>query len=410
MIRLVLCLTALLALWPASTIAQEGLFSPRIIVNGRAVTQFEFEQRLLMLQLFRAPGDLEEEARNGLIDDRLKMAAGAALGIAVTPDGILAGMNEFAGRANLTAEEFITALGQAGVSAETFRDFVEAGLLWREVIRARFVGRVTISEAEIDRAIAATTRSASVRVLLSEIIIPAPPGGEGSALALARRIRAETRSEADFARAARQYSASGTAGRGGRMDWVTLGDLPAALAPVVLGLGPGGVSEPLQVPDAVAIFQLRAIEQGPPVEATTTSVDYARVNLTYAADPVAEANRLRTGADTCNDLNGLVPEEPEPLIVREALPVGQIPGDIALELARLDPGEAAPMLRGGVPVLVMLCSRTPILDTPIDRGVVAENLLNQRLNALADGFLEELRADAIITEPGQAPPSDATGN
>lgn len=412
MLRLAACLSALLlAVAPAAPVlAQEGLFAPRFLVNGGAVTQYEYEQRVLMLTLFRIPGNIEEEARNGLIDDRLRMAAGDMLGIAVTPEGLQAGMEEFAGRANLSAEEFLAALGQAGVEPETFRDFVEAGLLWREVVRARFVGRVTISEAEIDRAIAATTQSANVRVLLSEIILPAPPGGEGAALALANRLRGEITSEGAFASAARRLSASPSAGRGGRLDWMPLAQMPAALAPLVLGLAPGEVSEPLQIPNAVALFQLRAIEESAPVEAETTSLDYALVTLGYAGDAVAEAERLSQEADSCNDLNALVPEEPESLILRETRPVAEVAGDIALELARLDVGEGAPILRGGMPAWVMLCARTPILDTPIDRETVRSNLLNQRLGALADGFLEELRADAIITEPGLALPSleDAT--
>ena len=36
------------------------------------------------------------------------------------------------------ATAFVTALGQNGVDAETFRDFVSAGLAWREYSRARF--------------------------------------------------------------------------------------------------------------------------------------------------------------------------------------------------------------------------------------------------------------------------------
>ncbi len=410
MLRL-LSILALLVAVPQPSPAQDGMFAPRIVVNGRAITQYEYDQRYLMLQLFRVPGDIEQEATTGLIDDRIRMAAGKSLGLSVTAEGLQAGMEEFASRANLSAEAFLKALGEAGVAPETFRDFVEAGLLWREVVRVRFVGRVTISDREIDRAIAATTQSANVRVLLSEIILPAPPGGESAAMALARRLKGEITTEGAFAAAARSRSASPSAGRGGRLDWTPLADLPAVLAPVVLGLAPGEVSDPIQLPNAVALFQLRAIEEGAPVEAQTTQLDYAVAVLTYAADPVAEAQRLTLEADTCNDLNALVPAAvPEAGLRREVQPIGGVPGDIALELARLDPGEGAPMLRSGTPVWVMLCARLPLLETPVDRNAMRENLLNQRLSALADGFLEELRADAIISEPGLALPSEDAGN
>ncbi|MDZ4136984.1 MAG: SurA N-terminal domain-containing protein, partial [Paracoccaceae bacterium] len=129
--------------------AQQSPFEPRMIINERAITNFEVTQRRLMLQLFRAPGDLEQEALNGLIEDRLRMQAAGALGLKATPEQVTAGMEEFAGRAQMNAEQFTTALGQAGVSAQTFRDFVEAGLIWREVVRARFLPRTQITEAEI---------------------------------------------------------------------------------------------------------------------------------------------------------------------------------------------------------------------------------------------------------------------
>ena len=45
-------------------------------------------------------------------------------------------MDEFASRAQLSADEFITALGQRGVAPETFRDFIAAGVGWRDLIRA----------------------------------------------------------------------------------------------------------------------------------------------------------------------------------------------------------------------------------------------------------------------------------
>jgi peptidyl-prolyl cis-trans isomerase SurA len=46
----------------------------------------------------------------------------------------------------------------------------------------------------------------------------------------------------------------------------------------------------------------------------------------------------------------------------------------------------------------MLCSRGPAPDLEPEREVVREQLLNQRLSALADIYLEELRSEAIITE------------
>ena len=182
---LALPLVALVPVAPAQ--AQEGLFSPRVFVNGRAVTRFEHDQRRRFLELLRAPGDPDELAEVALIEDRLRMDAADALGLALTEEQLRAGMEEFAARANLSADEFVTALGQGGVAAETFRDFVEAGLVWREVIRARFGPSIQISDAEIDRALALSSqRGLSARVLVSERVVQAPRAMARASARLAR--------------------------------------------------------------------------------------------------------------------------------------------------------------------------------------------------------------------------------
>ncbi|HMO08291.1 MAG TPA: peptidylprolyl isomerase [Paracoccaceae bacterium] len=391
-----LCLLATALILPAPVLAQ-GLFSPRATVNGQAVTTFEFEQRLLMLTLFGTPGDREAEALEGLIDDRLRKGAADALGIAVTPEQIMAGMEEFASRANLTAEEFTAALNGAGVATETFRDFVESGLLWREVVRARFLPRVTISAAEIDRALArGEGQSDAARVLLSEIVLPAPAGTEGRALTLAQNIRAETQGEEAFATAARRYSAAPTATRGGTLNWTPTEALPPAVASAVTGLAPGQVSQPVRLDGVVALFLLRGIERG----GAASAVEYAQFFLPEGPQALAEAERIRDRVDTCDDLYGVARGLPPERLVRETLPIAQVPQDIGMELARLDANEVSTALvRGGARVVLMLCGRDLQAIESISRDAVREQLLNQRLSSLADGLLEELRADAIITQP-----------
>jgi len=127
-------------------LAQGGTFAPAFTVNGSIVTNFEYDQRRQFLTLLRAPGDIDQAARAALIEDRLRLDAAEQLGITITADQVKAGMEEFASRANLTAEQFVEALKQGGVEAETFRDFVSAGLIWREVVRAKFGGTVVIAK------------------------------------------------------------------------------------------------------------------------------------------------------------------------------------------------------------------------------------------------------------------------
>ena len=93
----------------------ESLFSPAITVNDRVITKYEIQQRAQMLRLLRAPGDPEKLAPEQLIEERLKMDAAQVEGLSVTEEGIQAGMEEFASRANMNSEQFIRAIEAGGV-------------------------------------------------------------------------------------------------------------------------------------------------------------------------------------------------------------------------------------------------------------------------------------------------------
>lgn len=378
----------------------QGLFSPAIKVNDQVITNYELNQRTLFLQVLRAPGDPRDSARKQLVEDRLKLDAAQAAGVTVSKQDIADGMTEFAARADLSAEEFIAEMGKAGIEVETFRDFVQAGLAWREVLRARYAGRVQISEAEVDRALSSQGGGSSVRVLLSEIIMPSDPGNAQQVQARAAEISQYT-SEAQFAAAARKYSATPTRGRGGKLPWQKLEDLPPPLRPRVLALAPGEVTDPLPLPNAVALFQMRAIEETEYSPPSYAAIEYAAYYMPggRSEQTLAKAERLKAHVDRCDDLYGVAKGQPEEVLDRDALPPEDIPTDIALELARLDPGEVSTTLtrsNGETLVFLMLCGRSPAIEEAPDREAVMTGLRNRRLESLSNSFLEQLRADARI--------------
>lgn len=375
----------------------QDLFAPRLYVNDRVITEYEVAQRAMFLQVLRAPGNLEEEALKALIEDRLRQTESERLGLKLTDEQVKAGMEEFASRANLTAEGLIAELDKVGISAETYRDFVAAGLLWREAVRARFLGQVPVSDADVDRALEASARPRALRVLASELVIPLEPGNEPAGLDLANRLAQEITSEGAFAAAASQYSAAPTAARGGRLDWVPLANLPPAIGQAILALGPGEVSDPVQVPGAVVLFQLRDVARDTAAEPIAVTVEYADFLI---PDDAAEIARLRAEVDVCKDLYGQASGLPEDRLTVSKLPMSEVPGDVALELARLDPGEASVALtRSGFRRFLMLCGREATLETPLTRDQVRERVINQKLEGLAAGYLQELRSAAILREP-----------
>ena len=389
-----------LAFFPMAAQSQ-NLFAPVLRINARIVTAYELDQRERMLEVLRAPGNPQEVAREQLIDDRLRLQAADLAGIVPTEEEVLDGMTEFAGRADLTLEQFIAALDENGVAPQTFRDFVRAGLSWRLLVQSRFSGRSGASEDEIDRALGASGGS-NVRVLLSEIIMPAPPQEAEIVRERAARI-SEITSIAEFSSEARQYSATATRGDGGRLPWQNIDDLPPVLRPLVLALAPGEVTDPLPIPDAIALFQLRAIEETGFTAPRYAAIEYAAYYLPGGRSDatLAQARVLASRVDRCDDLFGVAQGQPEEVLERQTLPPSEIPADVVFELSKLDPGEVSTALtrsNGQTLMFLMLCGRTAELNEDVDRDQFGVGLRNQRLQSLAESYLAQLKAEARIIE------------
>lgn len=426
MLTLCLGLLALLGAPLAGPAGAASPFAPAILVNDSAITRYELAQRAAFLRALGRSGTLEEVAREELIDDRLRLQAAEALGVLPGAAEIEAGMAEFAGRANLETGALLDQLAAEGVAPETFRDFVTAGLAWREVVGARFGPRTQVSEAEIDRALALISGPSEARVLMSEIILPADtPRRMAEAEARARQIVETVRTEAGFAEAARTFSVSASRLRGGRLDWVNLGSLPAPVASLVLTLAPGEVSAPVRLSGAIALFQLRGLEETGPLLPPDRLLDYARLVLPGASPEAAE--KIRARLDTCGDLYGVARGLPEGALARQTRAPGALEPALAQGLAGLDPNET--LVRGTeAPAIVMLCARNPLPEpeagaegeaasTPApapapapaaataeatprpDRGAIRRQLVAARLEAYSESYLAELRADAIIRTP-----------
>ena len=379
----------------------QNLFAPAITVNGKVITNYELQQRTLFLQLLRAPGVAEELARDALVEERLKQQVIEDAGIKVGPEEVEAGIEEFATRTDLSAEQFVEALNQGGVSRETLRDFVEIGILWREYMRARFLAQARPSEDEIDRALG-RSGSGGVQVLLSEVIIPITQQTLAQTEQLAEQISATTTAEA-FAAAARQYSASESRLNGGDLDWMSLTNLPAGLQPIFLAMKTGENTAPIPLPNAVAIFRMRGIRETSVPAPRYASIDYATYYIAggRTAEALAVAQSVRNRIDTCDDLFGIAKGQPPEVLERSTKKPGEIPRDIALELAKLDVDEISTALttKGGKNLIfLMLCGRTNATAEDATREEVAQVLTQQRLEVLASSLLDQLEADALIID------------
>ena len=392
--------TTMALMSPTFAVAQ---FAPVIVINDAVVSEFEIDQREAMLRVFRTPGDLQQVARDQLIEDRLKLEALNAAGLRITPEGLRGAMGEFSARENMDVDQFIAVLGQAGVAEETFRDFVRVNVSWRDYIRSRFGDRAQVSEAEIDQALGQSSGSAGIEILLNEIIIAAPPPRAASALATAQRI-AQLTSTSAFEAEARRVSALPSRTRGGRLDWLPITNYPAGLRGLLLDLAPGQVTAPIPITDGVALFQMRGLREVNQVAPEPAAIEYAAFYIAGGLTDRAlrEAQSIDNRVDTCDDLYSVAQGLPEDRLQRDVLPPADIPTDVAMILATLDTGETNYSLtraNGETLLFLMMCGRTPVLGEGVDRETVRNQLRSQRLATYADALLADLRAAATISFP-----------
>jgi len=379
----------------------QNLFAPVAQVNDSVVTAYELQQRVQLMSVLGG-GVTEKVALDALIDERLKVDAAKRANINPDDKAIAQSINDFASRGSLAPEQFLSLLNKNGVSSQTFRDFVVSGLAWRDYARARFVSRINVSEADIDRALRDNGPSGGLLVSMSEIFLPARTDAErATSERLAKQIAANP-SIAAFAAAAREYSVAPSGkDKSGRMTPTPLGNLPGPLRAAATTLKPGEITAPLSTGNAIGIFQLRGLSEIDTPTPRATSIEYAAY---YIAGGRSEAGlkaaaKLRARVDTCDDLYGVAKTLPESVLDVDSLPMNEIPSDVAKELAQLDPGESSVALtrsNGETLVFLMLCERNFEKSASADRETVKAGLQSARIAAMAESHLAELRADATI--------------
>ena len=398
---LALAAVCMLAIGSGQDAKAQGQLAPVISVDDQVITQYELTQRTRLLEVFRTPGNLTEAARNGLIEDRLKQQEMDRFGLSISDETLQQALDDFAGRANLTLPQFTQVLSQNGVDISTLRDFVQVGILWRDFVRARFRGEVVITDADIERAIAQQGNNRSqLEVLLSEIIIAAPPDRAARAQAVANQI-ARLRSFSEFEAAARQVSALPSRENGGRLGWLPIDNYPPQLRGLLLDLAPGEVTEPIAIPNGIALFQKRGQREALRPAQAPVSIAYAAYYIPGGRSDASlrQAAKVRDQVDTCDDLYGVARNQPAEILDRITLAPSEISNDVALELARLDPGETSFNLTrddGETLVFLMLCKRNSAGADTTNPEAVRGQIRSQRLTALADALLEDLRASAVI--------------
>ena len=367
------------------------LLAAKIQVNNSVITQFELDQRAKFLEAIKFTGNHSELAQTQLIEERLKQSEAQKLNISASDFEIEDALKRFASRANLTVKEFNKELKRLEIYPDTFRSYVETEVIWQKLVNKKFGVQSSVSNLQLQRAKSISKFEDTIQVLLTEIIIPFSKDDRSEKENLANLLK-QIKSTEEFSNAAQKYSKAPTATVGGRVKWQNFDRLPGIIKPLILGLSPGQVTEPIMLTKAIALFQLRDIREIKTDRTQLELLDFIKVksDLKYLLF-------VQDNFNNCSDLNPIIGGQTEVTLTRKKLLSDEIPNTLVPVLDNLDQNESEIIVADGQSQLVIMCERNNQLNSTAQTLEQDKNVLQtNRLKHLARSFLETLKDNARI--------------
>ncbi|HJW45312.1 MAG TPA: peptidylprolyl isomerase [Lysobacter sp.] len=193
---------------------------------------------------------LERQVMERLLLMKLQLARAEQTGVRVTDQEVDSAIANIAQQNNVTLDQLRQQLERDGGTYEDFRNSVRDELIIQR-LRQRFAqSRISVSEPEIDAAMAAQ-KNAGVQFHLAHILVALPEGATPEQIETAKK-KVEgvqgliDRGEMDFSAAAVRYSDSPNALEGGDLGWRSIDEIPTAFGALIKNMKPGEVSAPLR--------------------------------------------------------------------------------------------------------------------------------------------------------------------
>ncbi|MCK4862465.1 MAG: peptidylprolyl isomerase, partial [Rhodobacteraceae bacterium] len=283
----VLTLTLVIFAW-APVAHAANPYSAAYAVNDSIITHFDISERVKLLRALGAQSrNIQQDAIDQLIDDRLKIRAAGTFGMAISEASLTRGLAGIAASQNTTTDALWAKARARGVSRQAFDDYYSAQLIWRELVQRRFRQAADPTSVEMDNAINVAAAVTQQTILLAEIALPFAERGEAATVAFAERLARDLNNGASFESAVQNFSRSQTAANGGQIGWLAPERLPAAISAKVAGLSSGQVSDPIRVSSGIIILKVLASRTVSSALQKTVSVEYAVLDFSGQSGAVS---------------------------------------------------------------------------------------------------------------------------
>lgn len=236
---------------------------------------------------------LERQVLERLILLKLQVAQAQGTGVRVTDQEIEQAIAGIAQSNRISVDQLRQQIARDGSSYADFRSSIRDELLVQR-LRQRFAQtRVSVSDAEVDAALAAQANTGT-QYHLAHILISLPEGATPEQIATAQKkvdgVKALIdKGEMDFNAAAVRYSDSPNALEGGDLGWRSVDEIPAAFAEMMKSMKAGDVTQPLRGPSGFQLLKLVEVRDASKSGPQMVTQYHARHILVRVNDKVTEA-------------------------------------------------------------------------------------------------------------------------
>ena len=379
-------------------------------VNDEVISQSDVRNRMrwMLLRFQEQPdeqimGQIQQQAIENLIEEKVQVREFVKLTKEdnISPAEIDESMNDLARGYKLTKDQFVRALGEAGIPEQSIRDMEKAKIAWNALIRGRYFKQVRVSELRIDDMLERIEEGlGKPQYRLFEIFLYAPDqASRANAKARAETLITNINQGADFATLAQQFSASPSAAAGGDLSWLSPGDMrspdiekavmaaptvPTLLPPIesdggVYVIAVTGKREPSDPKMAMILTMEQVIARG---EGATDKLTKVKADATDCAG-VAKAT---------NGVDGLTHTPMKDVGLQQIAPAYRTP------LENLNVGQSTDLLDtpDGGKMIFYVCEKKSGNSELPSRDEIKDRLFNQELTLVAERYLRDLKREATI--------------
>ena len=357
---------------------------------------------------------LERQVLERLILVRLQTARAGSTGVRVSDEEVDGAVSSIAQQNNLTPDQLRQQVVADGATYADFRASLRDELLVQR-LRQRFAQtRVTVSDAEVETALA--TQASSKQYRLAHILVGVPQGATAEQIATGQQkidgVKGLLdRGEIQFAAAAVRYSDSPNALEGGDLGWRSMDEIPAAFANVMRDLAPGQVVGPIRGPSGFQLLQLvetrdNAASGAAAAMVTQFQARHILIRSEAEGDGKAKARietlraRIAGGADFAT----VAREASEDSSSKAAggdlgwFTRDQFGPEFGTEVAALEDGQVSAPFRtqAGWHVVQRMATRQADAGDDNRRAQVRETIGQRKLEDEWNRFLREMRGEAFV--------------